>query len=132
MDSGSIGVAVSGSVVAVSHARGTDFTTATHAIWWVMTASGAAVLVLGFGRTRRGREEAKNGSRTCSKSRTDLVSANLCTIAEYQVDRPLECIGCYGGSHVSWIIPTQEKCAWQRRKRRAPASERSGNLQCRP
>jgi len=43
-----IGVAVSGSVVAVSHARGTDFTTATHAIWWVMTACGAAVLVLGF------------------------------------------------------------------------------------
>ncbi|MGB7461278.1 MAG: hypothetical protein WBW14_00150 [Candidatus Acidiferrum sp.] len=41
-------------------------------------------------------------------------------------------IACYGGSHVSWIIPTQEKCAWQRRKRRAPASERSGNLQCRP
>jgi len=27
------------------------------------------------------------------KSRTDLVSANLSTIAEYQVDRPLECIG---------------------------------------
>jgi hypothetical protein len=25
-----------------------DFTTATHAIWWVMTACGAAVLVLGF------------------------------------------------------------------------------------
>ena len=48
VDSGSIGVAVSGSVVVVSHARGTDFTTATHAIWWVMTASGAAVLVLGF------------------------------------------------------------------------------------
>jgi len=43
-----IGVAVSGSVVAVSQARGTDFTMATHAIWWVMTASGAAVLVLGF------------------------------------------------------------------------------------
>ena len=41
-------------------------------------------------------------------------------------------IGCYGGSHVSWIIPTQEKCAWQGRKRRAPASERSGNPQCRP
>src|SRR5580698_8905526 len=43
-----IGVAVSGSVVAVSHARGTDFTTATHAIWWVMTACGAAVFLLGF------------------------------------------------------------------------------------
>jgi EmrB/QacA subfamily drug resistance transporter len=43
-----IGVAVSGMMVAVSRARGTDFTTATHAIWWVMTACGAAVLVLGF------------------------------------------------------------------------------------
>jgi MFS family permease len=43
-----IGVAVSGTVVATSHARGTDFTTATHAIWWVMTACGATVLVLGF------------------------------------------------------------------------------------
>jgi EmrB/QacA subfamily drug resistance transporter len=43
-----IGVAVSGTVVAASHARGTDFATATHAIWWVMTACGAAVLVLAF------------------------------------------------------------------------------------
>jgi hypothetical protein len=43
-----IGVAVSGTVVAMSHARGTDFTTATHAIWWVMTACGAVVLLLGF------------------------------------------------------------------------------------
>jgi hypothetical protein len=25
-----------------------DFTTATHAIWWVMTACGAVVLALGF------------------------------------------------------------------------------------
>lgn len=43
-----LGVAVSGTVVAISHAGGTDFTTATHAIWWVMTACGAVVLVLGF------------------------------------------------------------------------------------
>ncbi len=43
-----IGVAVSGTVVAISHARGRDFTTATHAIWWVMAACGATVLVLGF------------------------------------------------------------------------------------
>jgi EmrB/QacA subfamily drug resistance transporter len=43
-----IGVAVSGTMVAMSHARGTDFTTATHAIWWVMTACGAAVLALGL------------------------------------------------------------------------------------
>jgi hypothetical protein len=43
-----LGIAVAGTVVAASRARGTDFTTATHAIWWVMTACGAAVLVLGF------------------------------------------------------------------------------------
>lgn len=43
-----LGVAVSGTVVAASRARGADFTTATHAIWWLMTACGAVVLVLGF------------------------------------------------------------------------------------
>lgn len=43
-----IGVALSGTIVAVSRTRGADFTTATHAIWWVMTACGAAVLALGF------------------------------------------------------------------------------------
>jgi hypothetical protein len=43
-----LGVAVSGTVVAASHSRGTDFATATHAIWWVMTACGAAMLMLGF------------------------------------------------------------------------------------
>jgi MFS family permease len=43
-----IGVAVSGTVLAVSHAHGVDFTTATHAIWWAMAAGGAVVLVLGI------------------------------------------------------------------------------------
>jgi MFS family permease len=43
-----IGVAVSGTVVAMSHARGTDFTTATHPIWWAISACGAEVLALGF------------------------------------------------------------------------------------
>jgi EmrB/QacA subfamily drug resistance transporter len=43
-----LGVAISGTVVAVSHARGTDFTTATHVIWWAMTGCSAAVLILGF------------------------------------------------------------------------------------
>jgi len=43
-----IGVAISGTVVAVSHARGTDFTTATHAIWWIMTTCGTIVLMIGF------------------------------------------------------------------------------------
>jgi MFS family permease len=43
-----LGVAVSGTVVAASHAHGSDFTRATHAVWWVMAACGAAVLALGF------------------------------------------------------------------------------------
>lgn len=43
-----IGVAVSGTVVAISHALGTDFTTATHPIWWIMTACGVIVLLIGF------------------------------------------------------------------------------------
>jgi hypothetical protein len=43
-----LGVAVSGTVVAASYARGMDFTRATHTIWWVMTACGTAVLMLGF------------------------------------------------------------------------------------
>jgi MFS family permease len=43
-----LGVAVSGTVVAASRVHGVDFTTATHAIWWEMTASGAVVLALGF------------------------------------------------------------------------------------
>jgi EmrB/QacA subfamily drug resistance transporter len=43
-----LGVAVSGTVVASSHTRGLDFTTATHPIWWIMTACGALVLLLGW------------------------------------------------------------------------------------
>jgi EmrB/QacA subfamily drug resistance transporter len=43
-----LGVAVSGTAVKASHTHGTDFTTATHPIWWVMTACGALVLALGF------------------------------------------------------------------------------------
>lgn len=43
-----LGVAVSGTVVAASYARGMDFTRATHTIWWVMTACGTAVLMLGL------------------------------------------------------------------------------------
>jgi EmrB/QacA subfamily drug resistance transporter len=43
-----IGIAVSGTIVAASRAGGKDFTTATHPIWWVMTACGAIVLLIGF------------------------------------------------------------------------------------
>ncbi len=43
-----LGVAVAGTVVAASHAKGTDFTRATHPIWWIMTACGALVLLVGW------------------------------------------------------------------------------------
>ena len=43
-----IGIAVSGTVLAMSRARGTDFTRATHPIWWIMTGCGAIVLLLGW------------------------------------------------------------------------------------
>jgi MFS family permease len=43
-----LGVAVAGTVVAASHAKGMDFTQATHPIWWIMTACGAVVLLLGW------------------------------------------------------------------------------------
>jgi EmrB/QacA subfamily drug resistance transporter len=43
-----LGVAVAGTVVNMSHARGSDFTQATHPIWWIMTACGAIILLLGW------------------------------------------------------------------------------------
>jgi EmrB/QacA subfamily drug resistance transporter len=43
-----LGVAVAGTVVAASHAKGVDFTQATHPIWWIMTGCGAVVLLLGW------------------------------------------------------------------------------------
>ena len=43
-----LGVAIAGSIVAASRAGGTDFTQATHSIWWIMTACGAVILLLGW------------------------------------------------------------------------------------
>jgi MFS family permease len=43
-----LGVAVAGTVVSASHAKGSDFTQATHPIFWIMTACGAIILVLGW------------------------------------------------------------------------------------
>jgi MFS family permease len=43
-----LGVAVAGTVVSTRHARGSDFTQATHPIWWIMTACGALILLLGW------------------------------------------------------------------------------------
>ncbi len=44
-----LGVAVAGTVVSASRARGSSFTLATHPIWWLMTGCGAIVLLLGWG-----------------------------------------------------------------------------------
>ena len=43
-----MGVAVAGTVVSTSRASGTDFTLATHPIWWIMTGASAIVLLLGW------------------------------------------------------------------------------------
>lgn len=43
-----LGVAVAGTVVAGSRAKGLDFTLSTHPIWWVMSGCGVLVLVLGW------------------------------------------------------------------------------------
>ena len=43
-----LGVAIAGTVVSAKHARGSDFTHATHPIWWMMTACGIIVLLLGW------------------------------------------------------------------------------------
>jgi EmrB/QacA subfamily drug resistance transporter len=43
-----MGVAVAGTVVVASRAKGLDFTQATHPIWWIMTGCGAMVLLLGW------------------------------------------------------------------------------------
>jgi len=43
-----LGVAIAGTVVHTSHAKGSDFAQATHPIWWLMTGCGAIVLLLGW------------------------------------------------------------------------------------
>ena len=43
-----LGVAVVGTVVASSRAHGTDFTQATHPIWWLMSGCGGVVIGVGW------------------------------------------------------------------------------------
>jgi EmrB/QacA subfamily drug resistance transporter len=43
-----LGVAVAGTVVRASHAHETDFTKATHPIWWIMVGCGIITLMLGW------------------------------------------------------------------------------------
>jgi EmrB/QacA subfamily drug resistance transporter len=46
-----LGVAVAGTVVTASRTNGSDFTQATHPIWWIMTGCSAMVLLLGWAST---------------------------------------------------------------------------------
>jgi EmrB/QacA subfamily drug resistance transporter len=46
-----LGVAVAGTVVTASRAKGSGFTQATHPIWWIMTACSVIVLLLGWAST---------------------------------------------------------------------------------
>jgi len=46
-----LGVAVAGTVVTASRGKGSDFTQATHPIWWIMTGCSAIVLLLGWAST---------------------------------------------------------------------------------
>jgi EmrB/QacA subfamily drug resistance transporter len=46
-----LGVAIAGTVVSASRAKGSSFTLATHPIWWIMTGCGAIVLFLGWAST---------------------------------------------------------------------------------
>jgi len=46
-----LGVAIAGTVVSASRATGSDFTHATHPIWWIMTVSGLGVLIVGWAST---------------------------------------------------------------------------------
>jgi hypothetical protein len=93
----SSGVAVSGTVVAASRVHGMDFTTATHAIWWVMTACGAVVLALGFGSNTAWARSAPNGWHTCLMSATESGCVGLALLKPTSHNRSTvnECIGDY-------------------------------------
>ena len=43
-----MGVAIAGTVVSISRATGSDFSQATHAVWYAMTAAGAAIFLMGY------------------------------------------------------------------------------------
>ena len=46
-----LGVAVAGTVLAVSRGRGADFSRATHPVWWAMTVCGCVILLVGWAST---------------------------------------------------------------------------------
>jgi hypothetical protein len=88
--SAALGAAMSGTVLAASHARGIDFTRATQTIWGVMMACGVAVLTLG------------------SASNTAWAQASAERVAQLREDR----IGLIGHS---WGVPANY-AQWGRKK----------------
>ncbi len=55
------GIAIAGTVVAVSRTHGTSFTLATHPIWWIETTCGAIIVFLGWlSSTPRATQSAKD------------------------------------------------------------------------
>jgi hypothetical protein len=56
----SLGVAAAGTIIATGRASGSDFTDATHPIWWIMTECAAIVLLLGWAaNTGKARQSAE-------------------------------------------------------------------------
>ena len=55
-----LGVAIAGTVVSTSRARGTSFSLATHPIWWMMTACGAIVFFLAWASSTPWARESAN------------------------------------------------------------------------
>jgi hypothetical protein len=43
-----LGVAIAGTVVSISRSSGSDFSHATHPIWWAMSVAGAIILATGW------------------------------------------------------------------------------------
>jgi len=43
-----MGVAIAGTVVSISRSSGSDFSQATHAVWYAMTAAGTAIFAMGY------------------------------------------------------------------------------------
>jgi MFS family permease len=57
----SLGIAISGTIVYANRAHGVSFAHASHAVWWLIAACGAAVIVLGWAcNTQWARLSAQN------------------------------------------------------------------------
>ncbi|RXH57677.1 putative efflux membrane protein [Granulicella sibirica] len=92
-----LGVAIAGTVVAASRADDTDFSRATHPIWWLMTASGSVILIVGWvsttpwARATTNKVAIRKPGRPSALNR--LLSQNpaieLCVIIQMILDDPI-------------------------------------------